>query len=107
MEDARVAYQLYVGFDIAAETFVAAWLVPGGQPGTPVTGEQTPAGFAALQRRLPGPGGPPGPTPPAAPPGGQGAPAARHAGGARGDRELLGGPGGGPARGGLPGRGGQ
>ena len=38
--------------DIAAATFVAAWLAPGGKPGTPVTGEQTPAGCAALQRRL-------------------------------------------------------
>ena len=62
MEDTRVAYQLYVGVDIAAETFVAAWLVPGGQPGTPVTGEQTPAGFAALQRRLQGTGRPPAAT---------------------------------------------
>ena len=52
MEDARVAYQLYVGVDIAAATFVAAWLAPGGQSGTPFTGEQTPVGFAALQRRL-------------------------------------------------------
>src|SRR4051812_21564041 len=62
MEDTRVAYQLYVGVDIAAETFVAAWLVPGGQPGMPVTGEQTPAGFAALQRRLQGTGSPPAAT---------------------------------------------
>ena len=52
MAEASLAYQLYVGVDVAAETFVAAWLAPGGQPGTPVTGEQTPAGFAALQRRL-------------------------------------------------------
>jgi transposase len=47
-----VAYQLSVGIDVAAETFVAAWLAPGGQPSTPGAGEQTPAGFAALQRRL-------------------------------------------------------
>ena len=52
MEDVRVAYQLQVGVDIAAETFVAAWLAPGGKPDTLFTGEQTPAGFAALQRRL-------------------------------------------------------
>jgi transposase len=52
MEDGGVAYQLYVGVDIAAETFVAAWLTPGGKPTTPFTGEQTPVGFAALQRRL-------------------------------------------------------
>ncbi len=52
MEDGSVAYQLYVGVDVAAETFVAAWLAPGGKPTAPLTGEQTPAGFAALQRRL-------------------------------------------------------
>jgi transposase len=62
MEDARVLYQLYVGVDIAAETFVAAWLAPDGKPGTPVAGEQTPAGFAALQRRLRGTGSPPAAT---------------------------------------------
>ncbi len=50
--DTEPAYQLYVGVDIAAETFTAAWLPPGGQPGAPVTGEQTAAGFAALDRRL-------------------------------------------------------
>ncbi len=52
MEDGGVAYQVYVGIDVAAETFVAAWLAPGGKPGTPVTGEQTPTGFAALAHRL-------------------------------------------------------
>ena len=52
MEEGCAAYQLYVGVDIAAETFVAAWLAPGGQPTTPSSGEQTPAGFAALPRRL-------------------------------------------------------
>jgi len=52
MEDGRAAYRLYIGVDIAAETFVAAWLSPGGQPTAPFTGEQTPAGFAALQGRL-------------------------------------------------------
>ena len=52
MEDGGVAYRVYVGIDVAAETFVAAWLAPGGKPGTPVTGEQTPAGFAALAHRL-------------------------------------------------------
>jgi hypothetical protein len=29
------AYRLYVGVDIAAENFVAAWLAAGGQPGAP------------------------------------------------------------------------
>jgi transposase len=38
---------------------VAAWLAPGGQPTTPVASEQTPAGFAALQRRLQATGSPP------------------------------------------------
>src|SRR4051812_46386491 len=43
---------LYVGVDIAAETFTAAWLVPDGKPDAPLTGEQTVAGFAALARHL-------------------------------------------------------
>jgi transposase len=50
------AYQLYVGIDVAAETFVAAWLAPEGQPTAPITGEQTAAGFAALVHRLQGTG---------------------------------------------------
>ena len=62
MEDGGAAYQVYVGVDVAAETFVAAWLAPGRKPGTPVTGEQTPAGFAALQRRLQATGSPPAAT---------------------------------------------
>ncbi len=52
MEEGGTAYHLYVGIDVAAETFVSAWLAPGGQPGTPVSGAQTSAGCAALQRRL-------------------------------------------------------
>ena len=59
-EDAR--YRVYVGVDIAAETFTAAWLVPGGKPATPFTSEQTPAGFAALQHRLQDTGSPPATT---------------------------------------------
>ncbi len=62
MEDRSVAYQLYVGVDVAAETFVAAWLAPGGKPTTPFTSEQTPAGFAALRHRLQGTGSPPAAT---------------------------------------------
>jgi transposase len=54
--------RLYVGVDVAAETFVAAWLAPGGQPGAPFTGEQTPTGFAALLRRLQSTGSPPAAT---------------------------------------------
>ena len=62
MEDGGATYQVYVGIDVAAETFVAAWHESGGKPGTPVTGEQTPAGFAALQRRLRATGSPPAAT---------------------------------------------
>jgi transposase len=62
MEEGGAAYQVYVGIDVAAETFVSAWLAPGGKPGTPVSGEQTPAGFAALQRRLRATGSPPAAT---------------------------------------------
>jgi len=43
-----VAYRLYVGSAVAAETFVAAWLAPDGPPSAPSTGEQTAAGFATL-----------------------------------------------------------
>ncbi len=46
-------------------------------------------------------------SPPAAPAPSDGEPAGRHAGGAGSDRELLGRPGGGPARGGVSGRSGQ
>jgi len=52
MEARNTAYQLYVGVDIAADTFTAAWLLSGGSPSVPFTGEQTPTGFAALRRRL-------------------------------------------------------
>jgi transposase len=62
VEDQSVAYELYVGVDVAAETFVAAWLVPEGPPSAPYTGEQTAAGFAALVHRLQGTGVPPAAT---------------------------------------------
>ncbi len=62
MEAGSAAYQLYVGVDVAAETFVAAWLVPEGTPSAPYTGEQTAAGFAALVHRLQGTGVPPAAT---------------------------------------------
>ncbi len=62
MGDQGVAYQLYVGVDVAAETFVAAWFTPDGQPTAPITGEQTAAGFAALTHRLRGTGVPPAAT---------------------------------------------
>ena len=62
MDDERVAYRLYVGVDIAADTFTAAWLAPGGQPEMPFTGEQAAPGFAALARHLQETGAPPGET---------------------------------------------
>lgn len=62
MGEQETAYRLYVGIDIAADTFTAAWLTLGGRPGAPFTGEQTAAGFAALARRLQGTGAPPAET---------------------------------------------
>ncbi len=62
MEAGSAIERLYVGADVAAETFVAAWRAPGGQPGAPFTGERTPTGFAALLRRLHGTGSPPAAT---------------------------------------------
>ncbi len=52
MDDTSAGYQLYVGIDVAADTFTAAWLAPGGTPTAPLAGDQTPAGSAALPRRL-------------------------------------------------------
>ena len=52
MGDGNAAYPLFVGIAVAAGTFVAAWLTPGGEPGAPVTGEQTPAGGETLTCRL-------------------------------------------------------
>jgi transposase len=45
-------YRLFVGIDIAATTFTATWLEPGGSASRPLTLEQTPQGFANLQGRL-------------------------------------------------------
>ncbi len=45
-------YRLFVGVDIAAQTFTTVWMAPGATPGRPVTLDQTPQGFAALQARL-------------------------------------------------------
>ncbi len=45
-------YQLYVGNDIAATTFTAAWLHPDGSPSAAVSFQNAPAGFAALERQL-------------------------------------------------------
>lgn len=43
---------LDVGIDIAATTFTAAWLLPGGTPSAPVTLAQRPAGYTSLQQQL-------------------------------------------------------
>lgn len=45
-------YQLFVGVDIAATTFTAAWTTSTTKPSPPLTLAQTPAGFAQLQQRL-------------------------------------------------------
>src|SRR5215216_1303940 len=59
MEATSAGYQLYVGIDVAADSFTTSWLTPGGTPTPPFGGEQTPAGHAALQRRLRATGVPP------------------------------------------------
>ena len=45
-------YQLFVGVDIAAKTFTATWATPGAPPRRPLSFDQTPSGFAALQQHL-------------------------------------------------------
>lgn len=52
MTDHASAYQLFVGIDIAAASFTAAWILPDAMPGSPVTHPQGPQGYAALQRQL-------------------------------------------------------
>lgn len=46
-------YGCFVGIDIAAKTFAAAWALPGQSPTAAVTFEQTEAGFTAFQAQLP------------------------------------------------------
>jgi transposase len=48
----RPPYHLFVGVDIAAATFTAAWTPPGRSPSPPRTFDQTPTGFAAFQQHL-------------------------------------------------------
>src|SRR5207249_71387 len=48
----RPGYRLFVGVDIAATSATVAWLIAGAAPSQPITIEQTPRGFAALQQRL-------------------------------------------------------
>jgi transposase len=62
MDVASGVYQLDVGVDVAADTFTASWLASGGAPTVPCTGEQTPGGYAALQRRLRATAAPPAAT---------------------------------------------
>jgi hypothetical protein len=47
-----VAYQLFVGVDIAALTATIAWQAPKQKPSKPITIEQTPEGFSSLHHRL-------------------------------------------------------
>ena len=46
-------YTCFVGIDIAAKTFVATWADSDPAPTRPGTFDQTDAGFAAFQSRLP------------------------------------------------------
>jgi len=55
-------YQLFVGVDIAAATFTAAWTAPDRVLSTPRTFDQSPAGFAAFQQQLQATGVPPAAT---------------------------------------------
>jgi transposase len=48
----RLAYQLFVGVDIAAATFTANWSHDAQPVRRPMTFQQTPAGFAAFQQQL-------------------------------------------------------
>lgn len=59
MENPTASYRLYVGIDIAAASFTAAWMPPGGAPTPPVAHPQTPQGYASLQRQLIATGIPP------------------------------------------------
>lgn len=45
-------YDRFVGVDIAAKTFTASWLDPGGAPTRPVTLQQTASGYDELRERL-------------------------------------------------------
>src|ERR687886_1458174 len=62
MDDRSAAYQLYVGIDVAADSFTAAWLSVGGTPSPAFAADQAPAGYATLQRRLRAAGVPPAST---------------------------------------------
>jgi len=52
----RPVYQLFVGIDIAATTFTAAWMPLDGRPTSAISLPQSAAGFAALHAHLQGTG---------------------------------------------------
>lgn len=52
VSEERPSYRLFVGVDIAAASFTAAWMSPGGTPTRSVTFDQTAAGYAEFQRQL-------------------------------------------------------
>jgi transposase len=58
----RISYQLYVGIDVAATSFTAAWTTDGSPSERARTFGQTPDGFAALQEQLRVSGVPPAQT---------------------------------------------
>jgi transposase len=45
-------YSLFVGVDIAATTATVSWMRPGEKASRPLTIEQTPEGYASLERKL-------------------------------------------------------
>jgi len=47
-----IPYRLFVGIDVSAATFTVAWMRAADSPSRPLTLDQTPSGFAELQRRL-------------------------------------------------------
>jgi transposase len=55
-----VSYSLFVGVDIAAATATVSWMRPGEKACRPVTIEQTPEGYASLERKLRATGKAPG-----------------------------------------------
>jgi hypothetical protein len=48
----RALYQLFVGIDVAAATFTAAWATAATDPVKPVTLPQTPDGYHQFQHQL-------------------------------------------------------
>src|SRR6187402_1481689 len=48
----RADYSLFVGVDISAASFMAAWRAPRGEPSTPRSFPQSAAGFQAFLQQL-------------------------------------------------------